>query len=86
MRLLFEKIKTDPRHKDIHLLSTLHAPGLWMDGWAMAFSHCAHPGELQDVIDLARGLDGVEALIDDDAPLKPILLGFVERNLRLAGH
>ena len=86
VRLLFEKISTDARHKDIHLLSTLHASGLWMEDWSMAFSHCAHPGELQDIVDLASGLDGVDALIDDEAPLKPILLGFVERNLRLAGQ
>ena len=52
----------------------------------MAFSYCVHKEELKDVVDLAKGLDSVDALIDDSAPLKPVLLSFVERNLRLAGR
>ena len=52
----------------------------------MAFSHCAQRAELEDVIDLAKGLGDVDALIDDDVPLKPTLIGFIERNLRLVGR
>lgn len=86
VRRLFEKIKTDPRHREIHLISTLHSPDRWMEGWSMAFSYCVDKEELKDVVDLAKGLDSVDALIDDSAPLKPVLLSFVERNLRLAGR
>ena len=40
---LFEKVKTDPRHKDVTVLSTEQIPARQFPGWEMAFQNLDNP-------------------------------------------
>jgi hypothetical protein len=85
VRSLYARIVADRRHTDMRIISTHCASERWMNEWSMAFTLCAHREELEDVVNLAKGLEGLKDRISDNVPLRSVLVGFVERNLRLLG-
>jgi hypothetical protein len=85
VRALYGRVFADEGHTDVRTISAHLTPERWMNEWSMAFALCAHREELEGVINLAKGLEGVKGGIDDNVPLRSVLVGFVERNRRFSG-
>jgi hypothetical protein len=85
VRSLYGRIESDRRHFDIQTLFTRETEGRWMQDWAMAFTLYANRGELESCINIARDNIALRGKLDDANPLAEVLMGFVERNLRLFG-
>jgi hypothetical protein len=85
VRSLYGRIEADPRHFDVQTLFTKETEGRWLKDWAMAFSLCANRGELESCINIARDNTALREKLDDANPLAEVLMGFVDRNLRMFG-
>ncbi|MGB0576371.1 MAG: BLUF domain-containing protein [Alphaproteobacteria bacterium] len=62
---LFGRIETDRRHFDVRKIFTKETESRWMKDWAMAFALCAHRGELESCINIARDNIALREKLDD---------------------
>jgi len=85
VRSLYARIESDSRHFDVKTLFTKETDGRWMKNWAMAFSLCAHRGELESCINIARDNIALRETLTAANPLTDVMLGFVDRNNRMFG-
>jgi hypothetical protein len=85
VRSLYGRIETDRRHVDVKTLFTKETEERWLKDWAMAFALGANRGELESCINIARNNIALREKLDDANPLAEVLMGFVERNLRMFG-
>ena len=83
VRALYEKICRDPRHLDVQIVATIDSAERWCGDWSMGFSYCSNKGEMEACVNLAKGTEPVRDKLGDANPLRDMLLGFVDRNLRL---
>lgn len=74
IRALYGRVEKDKRNYDVRTLLTLQTAEHWCKGWAMAFSLCAHRGELESYINIATENPALKDHVGASNPLADVLM------------
>jgi len=83
VQALYDRIGNDGRHYDVRTLISMETAERWCGDWAMGFLKAPGKSDVAAFVNLTAGLDPVRDRLGDDNPLRDLIMGYVDRNLRL---